>query len=134
MTSGPGYKKWPDHKVELIKSEKHVRVIFNGEAVADSKRAIIVNESGYRPVYYFPREDVRMDYMQHMQRTDHHTYCPFKGEASYYTLAVGDRKKENAVWSYEEPYDEVRELKGYIAFYADRVDKIEIIGNKIFND
>lgn len=64
-----------------------------------------------------------------MQRTNHHTYCPFKGEASYYTLTVRDKKEENAVWTYEEPYDEVRELKDYIAFYADRVDKIEIMGN-----
>ena len=123
MVSGPGYKWSPNHKVELIKSDKHVWVIFNGEVVADSRRAIIVDESAYQPVYYFLREDARMDYMQ---RTDHHTYCPFKGEASYYTLAVGDRKEENAVWTYEEPYDEVRELKDYIAFYADLVDKIEV--------
>jgi uncharacterized protein (DUF427 family) len=126
MAGGPGYKRSSNHKVELIKSDKPVRVIFNGDVLADSRRTIIVEESGYRPVYYFPREDARMNYMQ---RTDHHTYCPFKGEASYYTLAVGDKKKENAVWTYEEPYDEVRELKDYIAFYADRVDKIEIMGN-----
>jgi uncharacterized protein (DUF427 family) len=126
MSGGPGYKRWPDHKVDLIKSDKHVLVIFNGEVVADSERTIIVDESGHSIVYYFPRSDVRMDYMQ---RTNHHTYCPFKGEASYYTLTVRDKKEENAVWTYEEPYDEVRELKDYIAFYADRVDKIEIMGN-----
>ncbi len=127
MPGGPGYKRSPNHKVELIKSEKHVRAIFNGEVVADSRRAIIVDESGYRLVYYFPREDARMDYML---RTDHHTYCPFKGEASYYTLTVRDKKEENAVWTYEEPYDEVEELKDYLAFYASRVDKIEVIVNK----
>jgi uncharacterized protein (DUF427 family) len=123
MSGGPGYKRWPDHKVDLIKSDKHVLVIFNGEVVADSERTIIVDESGHSIVYYFPRSDVRMDYMQ---RTDHHTYCPFKGEASYYTLTVGDKKEENAVWTYEEPYDQVRELKNYLAFYANRVDKIEV--------
>ena len=123
MAGGPGYKKSLNHKVELTKSEKHVRVIFNGEVVADSRRAIIVDESGYRPVYYFPREDARMNYMQ---RSDQHTYCPFKGEASYYTIAVEERKEENAVWTYEEPYDEVVELKSYLAFYANRVDRIEV--------
>jgi uncharacterized protein (DUF427 family) len=123
MSGGPGYKRSPNHKVELTKSAKHVRVVFSGEVVADSRRTIIVDESGYRPVYYFPREDARMDYMQ---RTDHHTYCPFKGEASYYTIAVGDRKGENAVWTYEEPYDEVVELRSYLAFYVNRVDRIEV--------
>ena len=123
MASGPGYKKWPDHMVDLIKSDKHVRVIFNGEVVADSDRTIIVDEAGYSIVYYFPRSEVRMDYMQ---RTNRGTYCPFKGEASYYTLSVGNKKQENAVWTYEEPYDEVKELKNYLAFYANQVDKIEV--------
>ena len=123
MPDGPGYKKWPDHKVDLIKSDKHVRVIFNGEVVADSDRTIIVDESRHSIVYYFPRSDVKMGYMQ---RTDHHTYCPFKGEASYYTLTVGNKREENAVWTYEEPYDEVRELKDCLAFYANRIDKIEV--------
>ena len=122
MPGGPGYKKWPDHRVDLIKSDKLVRVIFTGEVVADSDRTIIVDESAHSIVYYFPRSDVRMDYMQ---RTDHHTYCPFKGEASYYTLTVENKREENAVWTYEEPYDEVKELKDYLAFYANRVDRIE---------
>ncbi len=123
MAGGPGYKKWPDHTVDLIKSDKHVRIIFNGEVVADSDRTIIVDEAGYSKVYYFPRSEVRMDYMQ---RTNQGTYCPFKGEASYYTLSVGNKNQENAVWTYEEPYDEVKELKNYLAFYANRVDKIEV--------
>jgi uncharacterized protein (DUF427 family) len=123
MSSGPGYKKWPDHKVKLINSDQHVQVIFNGEVVADSKRTIVVDESGHKPVYYFPRDDVRMD---HMQRTNHHTYCPFKGEASYYTLTVRDEKEENSVWTYEKPYDEVKELKDYLAFYVNRMDKIDV--------
>ncbi len=124
MASGPGYNQWPDHKVELINSDKNARVIFNGEVVADSRRTITVDETGHSLVHYFPRSDVRMDYLQ---RTEHHTFCPFKGEASYYTLAIRNKREENAVWTYEEPYDEVRELKDYLAFYTDRVDKIDVM-------
>jgi uncharacterized protein (DUF427 family) len=123
MPGGPGYKRWPDHKVDLTKSDKHVRVIFNGEVIADSKKTIVVDESGYSIVYYFPCEDVRMEYLQ---RTNHRTYCPFKGEASYYTLSVGNKTGENGVWTYEQPYDEVEALKDYLAFYSNRVDKIEV--------
>jgi uncharacterized protein (DUF427 family) len=95
-------------------------VTFNGDVIADTTDAIRLREADYPPVYYVPRRDVRMD---RLIRTEHHTYCPFKGDASYFTLSSG-RTAENAVWSYEKPYDEVIAIKDHLAFYPDRVDSI----------
>ena len=111
------YHKYPDYRVDLDPSRERVRVRFNGELIADSAKTLIVRETKHDPVVYFPREDVRLDAMQ---RTDHETFCPFKGEASYWSLRAGDRVEENAVWTYERPFDEVAGLKGYVAFYPDR--------------
>ena len=111
--------KYPDYQVALEPSSVRVCVTFNGERVADSSRALCVRETAHKPVYYFPREDVRMNLLE---RTQHHTTCPFKGQASYWTLRVGDREAENAVWTYEDPIDEVPRLKDYVAFYGDRVE------------
>jgi uncharacterized protein (DUF427 family) len=80
---------------------------------------LTVCETKHEPVVYFPREDVRFEALE---RTDHKSFCPFKGEASYWTLRVADRAEENAVWSYEDPFDEVAGLEDYVAFYADRVE------------
>ncbi len=113
------YHKYPDYSVDLEPSSKRVRVKLNGEVIADSNRTLIVRETKHDPVVYFPQEDVRFDCLE---PTDHQTFCPFKGEASYWTLQVGDCVEENAVWSYEDPFDEVAGLKGYVAFYSDRVD------------
>jgi len=109
----------PEHKVEVEPSPRWVRVMFNGEPIADTKRAMLLRETGHRPVYYFPREDVRMDLLQ---PTDHHTRCPYKGEASYWTIKVGDRAAENAVWSYVSPLPLGESVREYLAFYWDRVD------------
>jgi uncharacterized protein (DUF427 family) len=114
-----GFKTNPDYKVTLEASPRRVRVKFNGEWVADSTAAHLLYETRHLPVYYFPRADVRMDLMA---PTDHHTFCPYKGTASYWTLRVGDKSSENAVWGYPDPYDEVPALKGFVAFYWDRVD------------
>ena len=92
-----------------------VRVTLNGEAIADSRGALVMHEGTYAPVYYLPRKDVKMD---RLERTDHHTHCPFKGEASYYSIKGGP---ENAVWSYEKPYDEMTAIAGLLAFYPDKV-------------
>ena len=116
----PGYEKHPDYFVESKVSPKWVRVVFNGETVADSKRALIMRENRHTPVYYFPRDDVRMD---RAQPTDTHTHCPFKGEASYWTLKVGDRSDDDVMWSYETPYDEALEIKDHIAFYWNKMDR-----------
>jgi uncharacterized protein (DUF427 family) len=118
---GPGYRKHPEHRVEIGPGPAHVGVIFGGEIIADTKSAIAVKESGYQPVYYVPRDDVRQDLLV---KTAHKTYCPFKGEASYWSIQLGGKQAENAVWSYSEPYDEVADLKDYMAFYPNRVDQI----------
>ncbi|MGE5147876.1 MAG: DUF427 domain-containing protein [Candidatus Eiseniibacteriota bacterium] len=107
------------HSVTFEPSPKRVRVMVNGKTVADSLNALLLFETGHQPVYYFPRQDVRADILK---RTDHRTHCPFKGDASYWTLAVGDRQVENAVWGYEQPIEAATPIKGYLAFYWDRVD------------
>lgn len=117
----PGFVKYPDHRVAIRPFEGRVRAVFNGEVVAESTHALLVEEDRHAPVYYFPREDARI---ARMEPTDHSTYCPFKGHASYWTLCVGDRSAENAVWSYETPYDECEPLARHVAFYADRLDAI----------
>src|SRR5882724_3696893 len=114
-----GFKTNPDYKVTLEPSPRRVRVKFNGETIADSTNAHLLFETRHLPVYYFPRADVRMDLLT---ATDHHTFCPYKGEASYWTIGVGNRAAENAIWGYPEPYDEVPQLKDFVAFYWDRVD------------
>ena len=112
------YHKFPDYRVDLEPSSAQVRVVFGGETIADSDRTLTVRETRHDPVTYFPREDVRFE---HLERTDHDSFCPFKGEASYWTLHVGDQVEENAVWTYEDPFDEVAGLKDYVSFYPDRV-------------
>ena len=119
--SGPGYKSHPEHKVELKPGPARVRVIVNGETIADTTNAIALHEASYPPVLYIPRADVQMD---RLVRTTHHTRCPFKGEASYYSLVPNGA--ENAVWSYEAPYDEVLPIKEHLAFYPNKVDAITV--------
>ena len=118
---GPGYQAHPDHKVVLGRDGRRARVVFNGVEIADSANPIVVREADYDAVLYFPRTDVRME---HLTPTDHDTYCPFKGTASYWTIAVDGKTSENAVWSYEDPYDETADLKDHMAFYADRMDDV----------
>ena len=119
-TPAPGYETHPNHYVEAEVSPKWVRAEFNGETIADSKRTLIVREYRHTPVYYFPREDVRMDLAA---KTESETYCPFKGKASYWTLNVGDQTSEDVIWSYETPYDEAFEIKDYVAFYWNKMDR-----------
>jgi uncharacterized protein (DUF427 family) len=121
----PGFAARPEHRVELVADQRHVRVTFAGMTVADSAATLRVEETGHGAVHYFPEKDVRLDLMR---PTQHHTTCPFKGEASYWTIEVpagGDvRRSENAVWGYPAPYDEVAGITGYYAFYSSRVDEI----------
>ncbi len=95
-----------------------VRVTFRGEVIADSLGAIALEEGAYPVVYYFPRQDVKME---KLARTAHSTHCPHKGDASYYSIAGGP---QNAVWSYEQPKPAMHAIKGLLAFYADKVDSI----------
>jgi len=119
--SGPGYKNHPDHRLTTKPAGARVRVKLNGELIADTRDAIEMKEGDYPVVYYFPRKDVKME---RLSRTAHQTYCPFKGHASYYSLKSG---AENAVWTYEKPYDEMSAIKERLAFYPDKVDSITAI-------
>ena len=101
-----------------------VRVTFNGTVIADTLDAIRLEESNYPPVYYVPRKDVKMEYLA---RTEHQSYCPYKGKAAYFTLSVGGKIQPNAIWSYEQPYDEVSAIRERVAFYPNKVDRIETV-------
>jgi uncharacterized protein (DUF427 family) len=116
----PGYQKNPGHRIETNPAGATVRVTFQGEVIAESGDAIAMREGNYPVVYYFPRRDVKMD---RLTRSAHQTHCPFKGDASYFSLKNGP---ENAVWSYEAPYDEMAAIKGLPAFYPDKVDSISV--------
>ena len=108
-----------DHAMYLEDSPRRVRAMLGGETVADSRRVKLLHEAGLLPVYYFPEEDVRIDLLE---ESDHTTHCPFKGDASYWSVRVGDEVAENAAWSYPEPIDSARPLAGLIAFYWRKMD------------
>jgi uncharacterized protein (DUF427 family) len=110
----------PGWAVYLEPTPKRVRVIVAGETIADSRQAMLLQESGLQPVYYFPPEDVRADVLE---PSDRHTHCPKKGEASYYTIRVGDTVLDAAAWYYPEPLDGAPPIGGLIAFYFDRMDQ-----------
>ncbi|HVY32908.1 MAG TPA: DUF427 domain-containing protein [Caulobacteraceae bacterium] len=120
MTSAP-------HTVRIKANLNRVRATFGGRLIADTRRALTVLETDCRPVLYFPRADVEMGCLT---RTDHRTSCPYKGEASYFTVAVDGQAVDNAVWSYEAPIPAVLALKGYLAFYADKVEVHEVTGGE----
>lgn len=115
----PGFAANPEYRIAFEASPRRVRVAFNGETIADSLRAHLLFETRHLPVYYFPRADVRTDLLQ---ASDHHSYCPYKGTASYWHIAAGGRLSENAVWGYPEPFREVAAIADFVAFYWDRVD------------
>ncbi|HET7479697.1 MAG TPA: DUF427 domain-containing protein [Rubrobacteraceae bacterium] len=107
------------HVLFLEDSPRRVRVMFGGETVADSRRVKLLHETGHLPVYYFPEEDVRMDLLE---ATDHSTHCPFKGDASYWSVKAGGKVAENAVWGYPETLEGCPPISGYLAFYWDAMD------------
>ena len=109
----------PGTALYLEQTPKRVRAIIGGETVADSRRAMLLQESGLQPVYYFPPEDVRSELLE---STDKHTHCPKKGDASYYTIRVGEREVKNGAWYYPEPLEGAPPIEDLIAFYWDKVD------------
>lgn len=115
----PGFAEHPDYRIEFIPCPRRVRVVFGGETLADSVAVMVLRETRHTPVYYFPRADVRMDLLR---PTDHTTHCPFKGDAAYWSVTAGGRAAENAVWSYEAPYVEVTDIRGYVSFIWNAVD------------
>jgi len=113
----------PGHPISLEPATRRWRAYFNHHVIADTNDALILHEANLPDVVYFPREDVAMEYMG---RTDRHTQCPHKGQASYYTLRIGGEIAENVAWSYEDPLDPVSRIASRIAFYADRVEVYDI--------
>lgn len=111
----------PDHPITIKANPDRVIVTVAGRVVADTHKALTLREASLPPVQYIPREDVDMSLLV---RTDHATYCPFKGDCAYYSIPVGGDRSVNAVWTYEAPYPDVAAIKGYLAFYPNRVDRI----------
>lgn len=118
MASGPGYAERPEHVVRAAPEPARLRVVLDGEVLAESSAAVALSESGLGVVHYFPKSDVRME---KLSPTAHASYCPFKGEASYWSLNAAGRTFENVVWGYEEPYDEVAAIAGHVAFWLAKV-------------
>ena len=114
----------PDHPIAISPVDGTVRVTVAGNIVAESTRALRLEEKGYPPVCYLPRNDADMSLLV---RTTHYTYCPYKGDCTYYSIPSGGTRSEFAVWTYEKPYEAVARIKDHLAFYPSRVDAIEVI-------
>ena len=112
----------PDHPITITPATERVRVTFNGQVVAETSRALTLQEASYPAVQYIPREDADPALLK---RTERSTHCPYKGDASYYSIEAGGRRAENAIWTYETPFPAMAEIAGHLAFYPDRVDRIE---------
>jgi uncharacterized protein (DUF427 family) len=108
--------EWP---VRIEPNHRRVRVLVDGVVVADTIRSMYLFETGHLPVYYLPKEDIRFDLLEH---TDRATHCPYKGDAEYWSIVVGERRIENAVWGYPSPIEGAPDLSGYVAFYWNKVD------------
>jgi uncharacterized protein (DUF427 family) len=113
-----------DHPITISPVEGKVRVTVAGRTVAESAQALRLEEKGHSPAYYLPRNDADMSLLV---RTEHYTYCPYKGDCTYYSIPIGGSNSENAVWTYEKPYEAVAAIQEYLAFYPSRVDAIEVM-------
>jgi uncharacterized protein (DUF427 family) len=112
----------PDHPITIEPNPARVVVSVAGRVVADTSHALTLREATYPVVQYIPRGDVDLSLLE---RTDHATYCPYKGECAYYSIPAGGARSANAVWTYEAPYEAVAPIKDHLAFYPDRVDAVE---------
>jgi uncharacterized protein (DUF427 family) len=111
----------PDHPITLERSSAHVVVRSGSVVIAETDRALEMREASYPPVLYIPLDDVDQS---HLQRSEHHTWCPYKGEASYYDVVGGDGEETDltaAVWYYDDPFPAVADIKGHVASYTDRL-------------
>ncbi len=111
----------PNHPITIEPNPAPVTVSVAGRIIADTRNALTLRESAYAAVQYIPRQDVDMTLLE---RTDRHTYCPYKGDCSYYSIPLAGERSVNAVWTYEAPYAAVAAIKDHLAFYPDRVDAI----------
>lgn len=125
MTGKPVKIPGPDHPITITPTAGRVVVKVAGVTIADSDAALTLAEATYPPVQYIPREHVDM---AQLERTAHATYCPYKGDCSYFDIPAGGERSRNGVWSYEAPYAAVAAIASHLAFYPDRVDSIEILG------
>ncbi|HXI77739.1 MAG TPA: DUF427 domain-containing protein [Steroidobacteraceae bacterium] len=122
MSAKPKKIPGPDHPITVEPSRAHVIVRVANIEIANSAHALLLREANYPPVLYIPRKDADMSLLE---RTAHLTYCPYKGDCSYFSIPIGGAKSVNAVWTYESPYAAVAEIQEYLAFYRDRVDSIQ---------
>ncbi len=112
----------PDHPITIDLNPNRVVISVAGRVIADTHEALTLREASYPAVQYIPRKDVDLELLQ---RTDHATYCPYKGDCAYFSIPLGGERSMNAVWTYEDPYTAVMSIKDHLAFYPDRVDSIE---------
>jgi uncharacterized protein (DUF427 family) len=113
----------PDHPITVEAAKTRWRAFFNGHVIADTDDALILQEADYPPVVYFPRKDVAMEYMA---RTDRTTHCPYKGDAAYYSIRMDSDIAENAIWTYETPFEAMSPIAGRLAFYTDKIEVYEV--------
>lgn len=121
MTDKPMKIPGPDHPISIAPNPSRVVVTVGGKVIADTRDALTLREASYSAVQYIPRRDVDM---ATLTRSEHTTYCPYKGNASYYSIPAGGDRSVNAVWTYETPFEAMAQIKDYVAFYPDRVDRI----------
>jgi uncharacterized protein (DUF427 family) len=112
----------PDHPIAIERNPNRIVVSVGGRIIADSRDALTLREAAYPPVHYVPRQDVDMTLLE---RTDHATYCPYKGDCAYFSIPLGGERSVNAVWTYEDPYAAVSSIANHLAFYPERVDGLE---------
>jgi uncharacterized protein (DUF427 family) len=112
----------PDHPITIEPNPSRVVISVEGRTIADTREALTLREANYPAVHYIPRKDVNMALLE---RTDHVTYCPYKGDCAYFSIALGGERSINAVWTYEDPYAAVMPIEEHLAFYPNRVDLIE---------
>lgn len=122
MTDKPIKQPGPDHPITIAPNPARIVVSIAGQVLADTQSALTLREADYPPVQYIPLEDVDRSLIQ---ETDHASYCPFKGDASYYSIPTGGERSVNAIWTYRDPHAAVAEIKNHVAFYPDRVDAID---------
>ncbi len=122
--AAPGFEKHPGYQVTIEPSSAHIRVLVGETVIADTKKAVAVMETQHHPVWYLPRVDIRENLLSKTETT---TYCPFKGDASYWSVTINGDTLVDVMWSYLTPFEECQPLQGYVSFYTDRV-RLEIDG------